>query len=459
MVTDQLRDYQELARDFLRKNDRAALFLDMGLGKTASTLHALEPRHLPALVVAPKRVAESTWPTERARWRPDLTISAAKGDKAARAASLASDVDINTISFDNFWQAEEHFKQRRWRTVIIDELSAFKTRNTKRWRMAAKMTKPTVIPHLWGLTGTPSPNGLMDLWAPLYLLDRGERLGQTLGESKIHGPGFQDRFFDVTMKKNRDGTKYPEYTLKDGADKEIHGLIEDICLSMATEGRVKLPPVTFNEIRLELPPRAREAYREIAKELLANMTDLIGGEIHTAANAAVLSSRLSQICAGFLFGDDRDIRGDRHVWIHDEKIKALREIREAQDSPLLVAYEFIPERDKILEAFPEAVTADEPDVIERWNRGEIPMLVSHPKSMGHGLNLQYGGRTIVWSSMTWSLELWDQFNKRLARPGQEYPVVIHRLMMDHSVDDIKLARLEGNADIQTALLEHLESPV
>jgi len=448
----QLRDYQEMARDFLKKNDRAGLFLDMGLGKTAIVLSALTPAHLPALVVAPKRVAEHTWKAERDLWRPDLSISVATGEPDRRKASLAEYADIHVISRDTLHDAMDAFNQRKWKTIIIDELSGYKNRGTKRWKEMAKLTKPTVIPNVWGLTGTPSSGGLHDLWAQLYLLDRGERLGTTLTE-------YRENYFVPTTMKISGQTIQTGYEVIPFAKEVIYNLIDDICLSMQTEGRIPLPPLTENVIQIVLPDKVKEAYREIAKELLVDITDVFdGGEIHTAANKGILSSKLSQIAAGFIFGDDQDIKGERYVRLHDEKIKALRDIRESQDSPLLVAYRFRPEREALLEAFPDAETPDSPDFVERWNRGEIPMLISHPASVGHGLNLQYGGHTIVWTSLTWNPEEWQQFNKRLLRSGQTQPVVVHIIEARGTVDARALRRLHGHVLGEKELLDHLEAP-
>lgn len=446
----KLRDYQEMARDFLQANPRAGLFLDMGLGKTAIVLSALKPEHLPALVVAPKRVAEHTWKAERDLWRPDLTMSLAVGDKPRRTAALAEEADIHVISRDTMQDAIDAFKQRKWKTIVIDELSGYKNRGTRRWKEMAKITK--VVPHVWGLTGTPSPGGLHDLWAQVYLLDRGERLGTTLTEYR------GNYFTPVTMRLGGQ-TIQTGYEIIPFAKDKIYGLIEDLCLSMQTEGRITLPPLTENIIQVVLPERSKRAYKEIAKDLLTDIRDVFGGEVHTAANQGILTSKLSQIAAGFIFGDDQDILGARHTHLHDEKIKALRDIRESQDSPLLVAYRFRPERDMILEAFPDAETPDDsPDFVERWNRGEIPMLVSHPASVGHGLNLQYGGHTIVWDSLTWNPEEWQQFNKRLLRSGQTQPVVVHIIEARGTVDRRVLRRLHGLVEGERELLNHLEAP-
>lgn len=445
----ELHDYQKVAVDFLRGRDQAALMLDMGLGKTACVLSALEPRHLPALVCAPKKVAEETWDVERDLWRPDLSISVAKGSATDRRRALNAGADVTVISRDNLRDvADTHIKPR---TLVVDELSGFKTKSSVRWKTARRLITDHRIRHVWGLTGTPAPNGYLDLWGQIALLDGGERLGRNL-------TGYRGRYF-MPGRTLSDGTII-EWLLREESAQRIKERIEDICLAMSTEGRIPLPPVTFNNVSVELPPKVRDAYRSFAAELAVDLADLFGGEIHTAANAAVLTSRLSQMTAGFLYVDDAEFRNYEHTILHEEKIAALREIAESpREGGLLVFYRFAAERDMILRAFPEASTIDAPDVVKRWNRGEIPMLVAHPASAGHGLNLQHGGHTIVWTSPTWDLEHWDQANKRLARQGQKHPVVIHLILAKRTVDILIRNRLDEKSGTQQDLLAYLESPV
>jgi SNF2 family DNA or RNA helicase len=447
----KLRDYQELSRDYLRERDRGALFLDMGLGKTASCYAALEPRHLPALVVAPKRVAESVWPLEAAIWRPDLTVAVAKGQPAARLRELGrEDADVVVIGRDNLRDALKVNRRRKFKTLIIDELSGYKARSSIRWKTAKAIIKRASIGHVWGLTGTPSPNGYGDLWSQIYLLDGGERLGKTLTE-------YRRRWFTP-------GLRLPNgviasWDLVPGAAAQIDKAIEDICLAMGTDGRIELPPVTENHVQIELPMEAKRIYRDMKRDMVANL-DILGGEVHTAKNAAVLTSKLSQISAGFLYVDDADIRDRAYTVIHHEKGKAVEEILEADRvGGVLIFYRFVPERDALLKRLgDQAHTIDEPGVIEAWNDGDIPVLLAHPASAGHGLNLQYGGHTIVWTTPDWDLELWQQANKRLARSGQEHPVVIH-VIMGGKIDHLVRASLDDKDVVQGALLEHLESPL
>jgi SNF2 family DNA or RNA helicase len=451
-----LHDYQEVGVDFLRGRDQAALMMDMGLGKTACVLSALEPKHLPALVVAPKRVAEEVWDVEQSKWRPDLDIVVAMGDPKKRRMALNSGAAITVIGRDNLRDVTDtHIKPR---TLVIDELSGYKNGGRKgsvRWKTARALITEHKIKHVWGLTGTPAPNGYLDLWGQIGLLDGGERLGRNL-------TGYQNRYFvpeNIVWNGKREVVA--SWALREGADQRIKELIEDICLAMATNGRIKLPDTTFNDIAVELPRPVREAYREFSSELCVNLEELFGGTIHTAGNAAILTSRLSQMTAGFLYVDDAEINNYEHTILHTEKIKALEEVMEApRIGGVMVMYRYTAEKNMILRHFGDvAHTIDEPGVIKAWNRQEIPMLLVHPASVGHGLNLQDGGHTQVWTSPTWDLEHWDQGIKRLARQGQQHPVVIHLILAKKSIDHLIRKRIETKSETQQDLLAFLESPV
>lgn len=379
----------------------------------------------------------------------------AAGRPARRAELLRSGADIVVISRDNLKDAVEPDVPGRFNTLILDELSGFKSRGSLRWKLASKVIRQMPIqPHVWGLTGTPSPNGLMDLWAQVYLLDGGQRLGKTLG-------GFRSRYFTATDRLP--SGVVIDWALNPGADDRIHRLLEDICLSMSTDGRIDLPPVTVNLVEVPLPPKVRAMYKDMKQDLVAGM-DLIGGrEVFSAANAAVLSNRLSQMSAGFLYPDaDADASGTPggYTVLHREKLTALREIVEGTGSPVLVFYRYRAEAELIREEFGAVCrTIDEPGVLQAWDRGEVRMLLAHPASAGHGLNLQMGGHTIVWTTLPWSLEEYQQANKRLARQGQQNPVVIHVLTAPKTVDASILAALENKKSVQQALLDHLESPL
>jgi hypothetical protein len=436
----KLHDYQLVARDFLRGRPSAGLFLDLGLGKTATTLAALEPRHLPVLVVAPKRVAELVWPAERTLWRPDLSLSLAVGAPAQRRAALAEKADLTVVSRDNLKDVEP-----RYRTVILDELSSFKGgHGAVRWKLARKLTAKAE--NVWGLTGTPAPNGYLDLWPQVFLLDRGKRLGTSV-------VGYRNRWFYPT-RWLPNGTPI-DYVMHEGADQKIRELVQDICLYMEASDYLPLEKPTYNKIEVPLPKDVKKLYNQFKKDLVLDM-EVLGGEIYSAANAAVLSSKLSQISAGFIFSDAQD---GTYTELHNEKLDALQEVRDGTGDNLLVFYNFIPEMQRIRKRFPEARMIDEPGVYEAWNRKEVPLLLCHPASAGHGLNLQRGGHTVVWSSLTWDLELYLQANGRLARQGQTDPVIVNKLVSPGTVDTIIDRRLEDKTFTQADFLDHLRSPI
>lgn len=436
MTMLKLHEYQKRAVKHLHDNPRAALFLDMGLGKSATVLSAMTPDHLPALVVAPKRVAEHVWPAERDKWRPDLRMSLVVGSPKQRAAAMAEDADIYVIGQDNLGDITDH----GFRTVVIDESSGFKSVSSVRFKRARQITKG--VPHVWLLTGTPSPNGLMDLWSQVYLLDRGDRLGSgiTKYRSRYFSPGW-------TLPNGI----VAEWRLRPGAEARIHGLISDICLHMSAADHLDLPPVTVNDITVPLPPKASRVYADLRRDLVAQVDML--GTIHTAANAAVLSGKLSQVTAGHLYSDARD---GSYSPLHMGKLDALSEVVEGTGSPVLVFYRFTAERDRILARHDHARTVDDKGALDAWNRGEVPLLLAHPASAGHGLNLAAGGHTIVWTTLPWSLELYEQSNARLARQGQTEPVVVHRLLCPDTVDGAVVDALDGKATVQNALLNHLK---
>lgn len=458
-MTFTLHDYQLQGVDYLRARGRAGLFLDMGLGKTATALSALQPEHLPALVIAPKRVAETVWPPEKTIWRPELSLALAAGTPGERAAALSGSADIVVIGRDNV--ADVLGCGRVYRTVIIDELSSFKNWSSKRFKVMKQLTADPDT-HVWGLTGTPAPNGYMDLWAQVYLLDRGERLGRNI-------TAYRSRFFSPGA-QGPNGVIY-EWNLRDGAKEQIDNLIEDLCLAMKADGRIELPGVTYNNVRFQLPPAVMRVYQTLKEELLVDLVDLFDGQVHTAANAAALSSKLSQVTAGFVYEDEvlgdpdpetgemRRINEGAYTDLHDVNVAALQEIIDGTGSPVLIFYRYTAQREKILAKIKGVRTIDEPGVIQDWTAGKVPVLLAHPASAGHGLNLQHGGNTIVWVSPTWDLEWWDQGNGRLNRQGQKNHVIIHVLLADHTLDHLIRATCDGKAVVQDSLMAHLESPL
>ena len=451
-----LHDYQAVARDFLIGRSGAALFLEMGLGKTAATATALDASKGQTLVIAPKRVAEYVWPAELERWRPDLSYALAVGGPAPRRRALTSGADVVIIGRDVLADAATSWSPR-WHTVVIDELSGFKNRATRRWKTARKICRDA--DRVWGLTGTPSPNGLMDLWAQIALLDGGEALGSTL-------TGFRARYYTP-------GSRLPNgiitrWDLRPGADAAILKKLEPIALSMTTDSRITLPQVTYNTVEVPLDPKTRKLYDQLRQDLVVkvqDIEDLLGRPVtHSATSAAILTNRLSQVTAGFLYPDtdahldDTDASSDPTP-LHTAKVDALQEIIDGTGSPVLVFYRYIEEARRIMRAVPGARMVTERGAVTDWNAGKISVLLAHPASAGHGLNLQHGGHTIVWSSPTWSLEEYQQGNARLARQGQTHPVVIHHLVSPNTIDVAQLARLSGKADAQAAVMDHLECGV
>lgn len=453
-VTPPLFPYQKVAVAFLKGQPAAALMLDMGLGKTRCVLEALESRHLPALVVAPKRVTEHVWPAEVEKWRHDLTVSLAIGDPATRARALRTTADITVLSRDNLGDLN-NLKGRGawpWHTLVLDELSGFKSQGTRWKTMARHRWGRPHIENVWGLTGTPAPNGYLGLWSQIALLDKGERLGDRF-------TAYRDRYFYITG-VTRDGviTGYDPFL---ESIPTIKGLLEDICLSMSADEYLDLPDVTFNEIEVDMPPAAMKAYRKMERELAVDLAEIFGdGATHTARNAAALTQKLTQITAGFMYPNDRDIFPDEPAsWLHKVKGDALQEIIDGVGEPLLVGYAYREELDVLRTRFPWASHIDDPGAIDDWNAGKVRMMLAHPASAGHGLNLQDGGHHLVWTSLTWDLELWLQFIGRLHRTGQRWPVIVHVLLASGTIDRLQFARLKEKDARQIDLLDFFASPI
>jgi SNF2 family DNA or RNA helicase len=440
----KLHSYQLRAIEHLHRTRRAGLFMDMGLGKTATALSALTPEHLPALVVAPKRVAAETWPAERELWRPDLSLQTVLGPPSARRAALRSEADIHVIGRDNLADAREY--AGRWRTLIIDELSGYKNRASVRWKQAKVQAQST--PHVWGLTGTPSPNGLMDLWSQVFLLDGGARLGKTL-------TGFRQRYF-VEGRRLPNGVVTRWDPRAESAD-QIQRLLADLCLSMSADDYLELPEVTINLVPVPLTPDVRRQYERLREQLVLDLREL-GLPVFTARNSAALTNRLTQITAGFLYPDRDDPTAPADLpptRLHSLKTEALQAIIEETGSPVLVFYRYKEELAELQRAIPGLHTIDEPNIIARWNSGDVPVLAAHPASAGHGLNLQHGGHTVCWTTVPWSLEEWQQANGRLARQGQTRPVIVHVLACPGTVDVEIARRLRTKESVQDTLMAYL----
>ena len=450
------RPHQQIADEFVATRDRAALFLDMGLGKTVITLthiHRqiyLEFAATKFLVIATKRVAEETWAQEADKWDHlrELRVSKVLGTEKQRIAALRAPADIYIINRENVvWLTEYLGKDWDFDGIVIDELSSFKSSKAKRWRALRR-----VIPsarYVYGLTGTPAPNGYIDLWPEIYLLDRGERLGRTLGQ-------FRNRYFSPGAHK---GHIVYDWRLKPGAKKEIDRKLADLCLSMQAADWIKLPDRTFNTVWVRLDKKERGIYDRMQRDkIIPILRDAVAtGEdydsVIVADHAAALSNKLLQMANGAVYDEDRSV-----LRIHDRKLDALEEIIEAaHGEPVLVFYNYKHDLDRIRERLSQARTLESPGAIEAWNRGEIPVLLCHPASAGHGLNLQFGGHIAVWFGLTWSLELYQQANARLHRMGQERSVMIHHIAARDTLDERVMAALEGKGATQQGLLDALKS--
>ena len=435
-------DYQIRAIRRVVEQEHVGLFLDMGLGKTVITLTAVQEliydlfEVSKVLVIAPKRVAEDTWTREHAKWDhlQGLTISKVMGTAEQRGRALSEDADVYVIGRDNVVWLVRELKAWPFDMVVIDELSSFKNPQAKRFRALRKVLPASR--RVVGLTGTPSPNGLMDLWAELYLLDRGERLGRTLG-------AYREEFFRPGA---RNGYVVYRWEPLRGAQERIEKLISDICVSMSAADYLQLPDRIDNVIPVRLSPQELSAYRTMEKEQLLR----VEGEDVVAMNAAAVMTKLLQIANGSVYADDGAV-----VRIHREKLDALAEIVDTTAEPVLVFYSFRHDLSAILQEIPDARELSGQEDIAAWNRGEIRVLLAHPASVGYGLNLQEGGHVIVWYGPTWSLELYQQANARLHRQGQEKPVIVHHLVAEGTVDEQVMRALQHKDTSQAALLEAL----
>jgi SNF2 family DNA or RNA helicase len=432
-------DYQKYATQFIIEHPCAGLLLDMGCGKSVITLTALWELAFDyfeiskVLVIAPKRVAEDTWRKEIEKWEhlKDITYSVVLGSKAEREKALNKKALIYIINRENVpWLIENH----KWDfdTVVIDELSSFKSPKAQRFK-ALKKVRPC-LKRIIGLTGTPAPNSLMDLWSEVYLLDMGERLGRYIG-------GFRERFF-TPDKRNRDVIY--SYKPREGAENKIYELISDICVSMKALDHIKMPELIMNNVEVEMNSKQMAVYEKFKSDMVLS----IGGKELDAVNAAALSNKLLQMANGAVYDDEKSV-----VEIHDKKLDALEDLIEsANGKPVLVAYWYKHDKDRILNRIPAEEINTSAD-IDRWNKGEMPVALIHPASAGHGLNLQQGGSTIVWFGLTWSLELYQQLNARLYRQGQQNTVVIHHLITKGTIDENVVKALERKDVGQNALID------
>ena len=453
--------HQQQAYEFCMTREHCALFLGMGLGKTVTSLTVLAERlwndftvrH--CLVIAPKNVAETVWAQECRKWEhtEGIRTSLVAGTAAQRRRALRSEADLYILGRDNLvWLMDELGGRLPFDMVILDELSSFKSQSTKRWRCIRRAIQS--VRYVIGLTGTPAPNGYLDLWPQMYLLDGGRRLGRTVSE-------YRARYF--TMGAHKGHVVY-EWKLRPGARAAIDRELRDLCLSIRNPD---WPEPVYNTIPVRLDEAARKRYEKFEREGVIPLLQKAGGfeeldpskpeELRRMTSAirgdmaATLAGKLLQMANGAVYDDQRNV-----VEIHDAKLRALAEIVDTSaGNSLLVFYAYEHDRDRILARFPHArVYAGAKDA-EDWNAGRIELLLCHPASAGHGLNLQFGGHIIVWYGLTWSLELYQQANARLPRPGQKETVIIHHLVAEGTLDERVMSVMRGKNATQDALLTAL----
>ncbi len=438
-------DYQTYATNFILQHPISAVFLDMGLGKSVITLTAIFDLVLDSflirkvLVIAPLRVARDTWPFEIEMWDhlKGMTYSVAIGTEQERKFALMRNVDVYIINRENVdWLVNKSGLPFDFDMVVVDELSSFKAYSSKRFK-ALRRVRPKVK-RIVGLTGTPSGNGLMDLWAEIGILDMGQRLGRFITH-------YRNKFF--TPEKRNQLVVF-SYKPLPGAEDEIYRRISDITISMKNTDYLNMPECVVNEISVRLSDKEKKVYDTMKRDLAFSLE---GQEID-AGSAASLSNKLLQMANGAVYADDGSV-----AKIHDRKLDALEDVIEAANGkPVLIAYWYKHDLERILQRFP-AEKLDSSDSIKRWNDGEIQLAVIHPASAGHGLNLQAGGSTLVWFGLTWSLELYQQTNARLWRQGQKDTVVIHHIITKGTIDEQVMQALRLKDKTQTALIDAVKA--
>lgn len=438
-------NYQRYATDFIINHPVSAVLLEMGLGKSVISLSAINELMLDyfdvsrTLVIAPLRVANSTWPDEIKKWDhlKHLNYSVVIGSEKERLDALGKPAHIYLINRENVdWLITKSGISWKFDMVVIDELSSFKSYQAKRFKSLLKV-RPK-LKRIVGLTGTPSSNGLMDLWAEFRLLDMGERLGRYITY-------YRQNFF-VPDKRNQQ--MIFSYKPRDGAEKKIYSLISDITISMKSKDFLKMPECVMNEVVVSLSDKEQKLYDSLKQDMVLSLEE---NEID-AINAAALSNKLLQMSNGAVYNDDKE-----SLHIHDRKLDALEDLIEgANGKPVLVAYWFKHDLERIKDRFDvrEIKTAKD---ISDWNKGKIPVALIHPASAGHGLNLQAGGSTLIWFGLTWSLELYQQTNARLYRQGQDSTVVIHHILTKETIDEDVMKALKAKEKIQDALIDSVKA--
>ncbi|MDG6138181.1 DEAD/DEAH box helicase [Enterococcus faecium] len=438
-------EYQSYATEFILSHPISAVFLEMGLGKSVITLSAIFDLCLDSflvckvLVIAPLRVARDTWPAEINKWDhlKGLSYSVVVGTEKERIDALKKQSTLYIINRENVdWLVHKSGIPFHFDMVVIDELSSFKSYGAKRFKSLLKV-RPS-IKRIVGLTGTPSSNGLMDLWAEFRILDLGQRLGRYISH-------YRNTYFKPDK---RNAQIIFSYKLLPGAEEEIYKQISDITISMKSTDYLKMPEYVSNEVFVTLSEKEWKVYSDFKEDMVANL----GDEEIDAVNAAVLSGKLLQMANGAVY----DSENKAHV-IHDKKLDALEDLIEgANGKPVLVAYWYKHDLERIKERFPVRQIQSSKD-IEAWNDGKIPIAVIHPASAGHGLNLQSGGSTLIWFGLTWSLELYQQTNARLYRQGQKDTVIVHHIITKNTIDEDVLLALTKKEKTQDALIDAVKA--
>ena len=438
-------EYQSYATEFILSHPISAVFLEMGLGKSVITLSAIFDLCLDSflvckvLVIAPLRVARDTWPAEINKWDhlKGLSYSVAVGTEKERIDALKKKSTLYIINRENVdWLVHKSGIPFHFDMVVIDELSSFKSYGAKRFKSLLKV-RPSVK-RIVGLTGTPSSNGLMDLWAEFRILDLGQRLGRYISH-------YRNTYFKPDK---RNAQIIFSYKPLQGAEEEIYKQISDITISMKSTDYLKMPEYVSNEVFVTLSDKEWKVYSDFKEEMVANL----GDEEIDAVNAAVLSGKLLQMANGAVYDSDNKA----HV-IHDKKLDALEDLIEgANGKPVLVAYWYKHDLERIKDRFPVKQIQSSKD-IEDWNDGKIPIAVIHPASAGHGLNLQSGGSTLIWFGLTWSLELYQQTNARLYRQGQRDTVIVHHIITKNTIDEDVLLALSRKEKTQDALIDAVKA--
>lgn len=438
-----LHQYQKRAVDYIIEKKRCALFLDMGLGKTATSLTAIVDLVdacviSKVLIIAPLRVANSVWAQEADNWEhtKHLRVSVCTGPEKKRISALHKSAEVYVINRENVpWLVKHYGNKWSFDAIVIDESSSFKNSASQRFKALKKVAAQTE--YCWLLTGTPTPNGLLDLWPQMYFVDFGERLGRTL-------TSYRQRFFDQDFFGH-------SYTLREGSADKIHALIADKAISMKAEDYLEVPKRIDLVRSVALPPKLKAQYDAFEKTLFAELPE--GGEVE-ALSAAVLANKLLQWCNGATYIDDQKNWAE----LHSAKLDELADIVELNpDEPLLVAYNYKTDLQRLQKRFPSSRVLDkDQQTIDDWNEGKIPMLLAHPASVAYGLNLQRGGSLIVWFGLNWSLELYQQFNGRLHRQGQTKPVRVIHIVADGCIDERVMQVIESKDFNQRALVNALK---